>query len=301
MIKFKEYIEKIKVTSDFNIEYDISNKSYLFNSIYIDEINCDIFETSTVELKNSLIDVLIDIKEPRKYIKEVLHEINKIAVWYESEKIFEFENFYKLSSIITCTKDNPISQSKSKYSLELIKDSSEELDDSFDDIFFYLITHKSKTKNYSIKDDFEKVKLHYVITKYFESIYSLIEYLLMLDEIVFKYGIEDYNQFRPIPKPNLRCTVKLSKIETANLFNIFYESGYFFFDLKSDKKRESAQMEFINNNFNYINQHGKIANVNKINKEFIEINTYAHIEHQKKVIDSLIDKLKEIRGTIKIR
>jgi hypothetical protein len=71
--------------------------------------------------------------------------------------------------------------------------------------------------------------------------------------------------------------------------------------LKSEKKIERAQMEFIENNFNYVNQHGKIANVSKINKEFIEINTHAHIEHQMKVIDTLIDKLEEIKGTIKIR
>lgn len=301
MIKLKEYMKKIKVICDFYIEYDTTSKTYLFNNIYIDDVNCELFETSIVELKNTLIDVLIDIKEPQKYIKDVLQEINKIAVWYETEKIYEFENFNKLGKIITNSEDNSIYQSKSRYTLEAIKESPEELDSYFDDGFYHLIAHKSKTKNYILAEDFEKVKLHFVLTKYFESIYSLIEYLLMLDDLITKYGIEDYNQFRPIPQPNLRCNVNLSKIETANLFNAFYKCGFFFFDLKSEKKIERAQMEFIENNFNYVNQHGKIANVSKINKEFIEINTHAHIKHQMKVIDTLIDKLQKIKGTIKIR
>lgn len=301
MIKVEAYIEKIKGFCDFYIEYDESNKTYRFNTIFIDEINCESFQTDMEGLKNELIDVLIDLKDPSKYINDVLQEINKIAIWYETEKIYEFENFSKLSKIIAFSKENTISVSKSKYTLDSIKNSPEELDYYQDDILYYLILHKSKTDNYRLEDDFEKVKLHHVLTKYFESIYSLIEYLLMLDEIITKYGIEDYNQFRPIPKQHLRCTVNLSKIETANLFNVFYQCGYFSFGMKSNKKEEKAQMEFIENNFNYINQHGKIANVSKINKEFIEINTHAHIEHQKKVIDLLIDKLKEIKGTIRIR
>ena len=69
--------------------------------------------------------------------------------------------------------------------------------------------------------------------------------------------------------------------------------------MKSEKKREQAKMAFIDNNFNYINPHGKIANVSKIIKEFGEIGTHEHVEHQKKIIDSLINKLTSLRGSIR--
>jgi len=299
MIKITEYKNKIKSYCDFYLEYDTDNKKYKFNDEYIDDINTNEFEVTILELQNALIDVLMDIKNPQVYINDVLQEVNKIAVWYEAKKIYEFENFNKLSKLIVNTKDNKLIQTNSKNTIDFIRDSNDFKEEYSDDIYNYLIFYKNKNNNYKKEIDFEKIKLHYIISNFFESIYSFIEYLLMLDEIISKYGIDDYNQFRPIPKPNLRCTVKLSKIETANLFNVFYECGYFFFDLKSEKKRERAKMAFIDNNFNYINQHGKIANVSKIIKEYGEIGTYDHLENQKKVIDSLIDKLKEIRGTIK--
>jgi hypothetical protein len=299
MIKIKEYKNKIKSYCDFYLEYDLDNEKYKFNRQFIDDIKTYEFQNTILELQNELIDVLMDIKKPQVFIKDILEEINKIAVWYEDKKICDFENFDQLSKLIVTTKDNKIIESDSDNTIETIRLNNRITEDYSDDIYSYLIFYKNKTNNYEEEIDFEKVKLHYAISSYFESIYSFIEYLLMLDDILSKYGIEDYNQFRPIPKPNLRCTVNLSKIETANLFNAFFECEYFFFDLKSEKKREQAKMAFIDNNFNYINPHGKIANVSKIIKEFGEIGTHEHVEHQKKIIDSLINKLTSLRGSIR--
>ena len=162
-------------------------------------------------------------------------------------------------------------------------------------MLFYLILNKSNTKNYKLNGDFERVKLHYVVTKYFESVYSFLKYLLMLDDIEEQFGIEDFNQFRPIPEPHLRCNINLSKIECANLFNAFFEAGYFFFDSKSDVKNKRAKMKFIDSNFNYRNQHGKIATMNNIIKEFSEIEKHAQAANQIKIIDNLIEELIAIK------
>lgn len=300
MIKFNNYLGKIKSFCDFNIEYDRSNKTYLFNNQYLDDIDCNEFEDSIIKLQSELIDVLIDIKKPQNYIKNVLKEIEKIAIWYETERIKQFENFDKLSKLIVHSKGNQIKKSNSKYTIEQVKTSSEDLEINSDEMFFYLILNKSKTKNYRLKSDYQKVKLHYVVTKYFESIYSFIEYLLMLDEIEEKYGIEDLNQFRPLPKPQLKCNIKLSKIETANLFNAFFITGYFYFDILNENQYKKAKIKFIENNFNYINQHGKLSNIGNLVKEFGEIETFNYAENQIKVIGSLIDKLKEIQSAIKL-
>jgi peroxiredoxin len=120
----------------------------------------------------------------------------------------------------------------------------------------------------------------------------------MLEGVIHKYGIKDYDQFRPTPPPKLRCTITLSKIESANLFNLLYRQGIFTFDLKSDAKREKAELDFINENFNYINQHGKVAKMTNIIKEFGVINKFAYKESQKKALDSLIDKLTLMRQNL---
>jgi CRISPR/Cas system endoribonuclease Cas6 (RAMP superfamily) len=120
MIKINNYIDKIKSFCDFTIEYDRSNKTYLFNNKYIDDIDCLEYEVSINILKSELIDVCIDIKKPQNFIKSVLIEIEKTAVWYEKERIDQFENFEKLSPIIVESKNNKTRETKSKYTIEQI-------------------------------------------------------------------------------------------------------------------------------------------------------------------------------------
>lgn len=295
MIKINNYLEKVKTFCDFTIEYDRSNKTYLFNNQYIDDIDCLENEASINSLKSELIDVCNDIKKTQNFIKTILKEIEKTAVWYETERIDLFENFEKLSPIIVESRKNKIRESKSKYTVEQIRINTDAVDSNSDDLLFYLILNKSKTNNYKLKGDFERVKLHYVVIEYFKSIYSIIEYLLMLDELEEKFGIEDFNQFRPIPEPHLRCNINLSKIECAHLFNAFFETGYFFFDSKSDIKNRRAKMKFIDSNFNYRNQHGKIVTMNNIIKEFSEIEKHSQVESQSRIIDNLIEELKAIK------
>ena len=296
MIKINNYLDKIKAFCDFTIEYDRSNKTYLFNNKYIDDIDCLEYEVSINILKSELIDVCIDIKKPQNFIKNVLIEIEKTAVWYEKERIELFENFEKLSPIIVESRKNKIREAKSKYTIEQLRIDTDAVDSNSDDLLFYLILNKSITNNYKLKGDLERVKLHYVVIEYFKSIYSLIEYLLMLDDLEEKFGIEDFNQFRPIPEPHLRCNINLSKIECAHLFNAFFETGYFFFDSKSDLKNKRAKMKFIDSNFNYRNQHGKIATMKNIIKEFSEIEKHAQVDSQSRIIDNLIEELKAIKA-----
>ncbi len=299
MIKINEYLTKIKTFCDFTIEYDRSNRTYLFNNQYIDDIDCLEFEFSIKNLESELIDVCNDIKKPQNFIKSVLKEIEKTAVWYETEKIDQFENFEKLSPIVVESKNNKTREAKLKYTVEQIRHTIYSFDNNSDDLLLYLILHKSKTKDYKLKSDIERVKLHYILTEYFKSIYSFIEYLLMLDELEEKFGIEDFNQFRPIPKPHLKCNIKLSKIETANLFNAFFETGYFYFDITNKKNYKREIIRFIESNFNYINQHGKLSNIGNLVKEFKEIESFSEVENQIKIVETLIDKLKDIQKSLK--
>lgn len=298
MIEINIYLEKIKTLCDFSLENDRSNRTYIFNKQYVDDIDCAEFQASIEKLQNELIDICNDIKKPQNFIKTILEEIEKTAVWYKTERIDKFENFEKLSSIIVESRKNKIRDTKSKYTVEQIRPHTSAIDFNSDELLLYLILNKSKTKNYKLKRDLEKVKLHYVLTNYFKSIYSFIEYLLMLDELEEKYGIEDFNQFRPIPKPHLKCNIKLSKIETANLFNAFFKTGYFYFDITNKKNYKREIIRFIESNFNYINQHGKLSNIGNLVKEFKEIESFSEVENQIKIVETLIDKLKDIQKSL---
>lgn len=298
MIKINNYLEKLKKFCDFTIEYDRSNRTYLFNDKYIDDIDCLEYEASITNLESELIDVCNDIKKPQNFIKTVLTEIEKTAVWYETENIEQFENFNKLKPIIVESIKNKTREAKSKYTVEQIRDTNDAIDPKSEELLFYLILNKSKTKNYKLKGDLERVKLHYLLREYFKSIYSFIEYLLMLDELEEKYGIEDFNQFRPLPTPHLKCNIKLSKIEIANLFNVFFETGYFYFDITNEKQYRRSKIKFIENNFNYINQYGKLSHIGELVKEFRDLESGNEVENQVKIVQILIDKLKTIQKTL---
>lgn len=298
MMKINNYLEKVKVFCDFSIEYDRSNKTYIFNNQYIDDIDCLEYEVLINSLKSELIDVCNDIKKPQIFIKSVLKEIEKTAVWYETERIDQFENFEKLSRIVIESKNNKTREAKSKYTAEQIKVTNETIDSKSEELLFYLILHKSKTNNYKLKRDVERVKIHYILREYFKSIYSFIEYLLMLDELEEKFGIEDFNQFRPMPKPELKCNINLSKIETANLFNAFFETGYFYFDITNEKQYKREKIKFIEENFNYINQHGKLSHIGNLVKEFKDMESFSEVENQIKIVQTLIDKLSDVQKTL---
>jgi len=295
MNHIEEFLKDVNRYCDFYLEYDATNSKYKFNNLFVDEIDFESFENDIVKLKNGLIDVLVDIEKPESFILDVLNEINRIVVWYENKNIRNFNSFNELGSLIVKTENNQIYTSSSEYTIENVQSISGISEENYDGILGYLIFHKLTTNNYIEKADFEKVKLHYALKKYFESIYNFIAFLLTLQYNINHFGIKDYNHLRPIPKPTLRCTINLSKIESANLFNLLYQSGLFYFDLKSDVKRKKAQMDFINANFNYINPRGKVVQMTNVVKEFGEINAFHHKENQLKVLDLLIDELNSIR------
>jgi hypothetical protein len=298
MIKINEFLDEVKSYCDFYLEYDETNHLYKFNNQFADEVDFESFNTKIIELKNKLIDVLIDIDKPKVLLKDVFSELVKITDWYEINKISDFKSFDELNRLIVTSTNNPIYNESIEYSLAATLESTEISEKNSDSIFGYLIYHKITTNNYCDHGDFEKVKLHFILLKYFQSIYSFVGFLLMLEGVIYKYGIKDYDQFRPTPPAKLRCTITLSKIESANLFNLLYRQGIFTFDLKSDAKREKAELDFINENFNYINPHGKVVKMTNVIKEFGEIKKFAYIESQKKTLDSLIDRLISMRKNL---
>ena len=203
---------------------------------------------------------------------------------------------YKNHPSIVKTEGNKIAKTEYK-SLQTFLDYSGKLNDYEDELFYYIILHKTKTNNYLNKHDFEKVKLHYVLIKYFMSLNSFRQELSNLYDNIITYGLENFNSLRPFIKPKQRCVVGLTKIKTATLFDAFFKSRLFYFDLQSDKKIDKAKYDFIDNNFSYYDRKNKIVPITNIYKEFgyISTNTHETIARQKKIIDELIDMLREAK------
>ena len=309
MTQISNYINKVRSYCDFYLEFDSTNKRYKFNQQFVDEINCELFESEVEQLIDELYNILDGIKNQEKFVLDIISLLDNNISWYKSEKIFDFNSFHKLSSnlikddsilinnytpSITKTEGNKIE--KSKYiPLTYFLDCPEKLEDTKNELFYYIITHKSKTNNYKDELDFEKVKLHYVLTKYFESMRYFKLQLDSLCEKIIAYDIEDFGSIRPIKKPKPRCVVNLVKVEVATLFDAFFKSGIFYFDLESDKKREKAKYDFINNNFSYYDRKNKIVEISNINKEFDYIKSTTFKDRQNEIIDKLVDTLKEIK------
>jgi hypothetical protein len=311
MTQLSNYLSKVKSYCDFYLELDFTNKRYKFNGNYADEIKCETFEYQIEQFKDELYFLLDDIKEKDRLIKNIINILEPNLSWFTTEKIYDFSSFNKLNSnVITKGKSKILPEkikpsivkiegneiAKSTYKpLQTILDSPEKLNDNEDELFYYLIMHKTKTNNYKDKLDFEKVKLHFVLKKYFITLNSFRQELTNLYDNIITYGIEDFNSFRPFKKPKQRCVVNLEKIEVATLFDAFFKSKLFYFDLRSDKKIDKAKYDFINNNFSYRDRKNNIVPLTNIYKEFGYISAYSHRDRQKKIIDELIDTLREVK------
>ena len=79
MIKINEFLDDVKSYCDFYLEYDQTNHLYKFNNQFADEVDFESFNTKIIELKNKLIDVLIDIEKPKVLLKDVFSELVKIT------------------------------------------------------------------------------------------------------------------------------------------------------------------------------------------------------------------------------
>lgn len=164
-----------------------------------------------------------------------------------------------------------------------------------DELFYYIISHKSKTENYKNEDDFERVKLHFIILKYFDSLKLFRNYLAELDYEIHTYGPKVLSTFSSNGNKEYRCVVHLQKFETAVLFQALYKSNIFSFNLENETKNQKAKSEFIDSNFSYVNRAKQIVPINDINKEF----SYIKYNEAKKIIDSLIGKLESVKDDFK--
>ena len=283
----KDYIQKIKNYCDFNIEYDTTNNIYKFNTISVDEIDVTIFETEANILKYSLLTFLNNVENKAEFLHAVLKELKTNLDWYYEGKIRNFSNFYPIDKL-TVNTVNETAKSNSKYPIDYIREFNGEINDKYDGIFYYLILNKSVTQNYKNPLDFERVKLHYIIVKYFDSLLNLQDTLLSIVEDFNYYGIVDFNPAEIIDNVT-RCNSKLGKFQTAYLFKILFDSKLFYYDHIDSEKNEKLMIQFLDKNFRYTRRDKKLEDIKNVGKELTMTELVKDEDTSKKIKKVLLE------------
>lgn len=299
MNKIKNYLKEIKNYCDFKLEFDKVNELYLFNKKSAEDRKILDFTIKIEYFKSELVSILKASENSNILIEEILEELHKITSWYQRDEIYKFSNFNKLGNLIVETIDFPIVLIKQKkYTLEEIKKFESEMETEYDELLYYIISKKSFNYDYINLLDLEKVKLHYVITKFYESIFSFKEFLLQLKENFNKYGYYEFDDIIPKDYRHM-CTIKLNKIESAHFFNALFESDFLYFPNypNGSTNMKKKRNQFIDDNFNYTDNRNKnnVVKIESIEKEFSTIGGVKKTAENIKHIDSIILKLEEIK------
>lgn len=299
MNKIKNYLTEIKSYCEFYLEFDSVNELYLFNNQSAEDIVIIDFNNKIEDFKSELVSILKASENSTPLIEEVLTEIYKITDWYQSAEIYKFSNFNKLDKLIVETINYPIILIKQKkYTLEAIKKIKSEMEMKYDELLYYIISKKSFTYDYLNHLDLEKVKLHFVINKFYESVFSFAKFLLQLKENFNKYGYYEFDDIIPSEYRH-KCTVKLNKIESAHFFNVLFESELFYFPNYPNKNihMKKKRNQFIEDNFNYTDNrnNNNVERITSIEKEFSTIGGANKRDNNIKFIDTIILKLEKIK------
>ena len=299
MKQIRTFLTEVKNYCNFSIEFDKTNQLYKFNDLYVDEINHNMFQEKIDNFKVELVSILKLTGKPLPLINDLLCELRFISEPYRNEELNKFSNLKKLDSLLVVTEKNPIIKLDIGYTLDELNEFDTINDENKDELFYYLITKRSIENPFKNYDQIKKIKFHYTVLKYFESISLFEEFLEELKINIEKYNFTEYDDLLPSDYRQ-RCTVKFNKMETAYFFNALFDSGILFFPGYTKKNCGFKRNLFIDDNFNYVYERksNRIEKISLISKEFQKINDYKRKEKNIEIIEQLIEKLEEIRSKI---
>jgi hypothetical protein len=299
MKQIRRILEDVKSYCDYNLEFDMTNGLYKFNDMYIDEIDVNMFDKKIQSLIEDLVSILKVSGKPLPLINDLLHELRVISEPYKNEGLNKYSNFDKLSQLIVETQDNPIKKFESDYTLKELNKFDTKYDENKEELYYYLITKRTEKKPFTDLNEVEKIKLHFTILKYYESVFSFEEFLEELKENIEKYNFSEFDDLLPSEYRH-RCTVNYSKMETAHLFNALFKNGILFFPGYVGDNSLKKLCSFMDENFNYVDKRdkNKVEKISKISKEMNYIYASKQEQRQRDILQNLINSLQEIKDKI---
>ena len=169
--------------------------------------------------------------------------------------------------------------------------------DKIENLYLYaLIAHKDITKNYANPEDFENVKLHFILNQFYKAIEYFLGKIEKIKVAIQVYGVSDLSYFIPKSKIEIpddeKCIVNLDKISSAFLFKFLLDKKFIKFD-SNEGRNESKLKKFVEKNFNYKEASNIIKPLTGFSNEYSKVryNNKKHI--QVEVLEKLSTAISE--------
>lgn len=288
------------------INFSTKFNEYIYNDKWILEVDQDYFNTAVYDLISDVNDHLIQGKNNRKFLMEILQIAELKYQWFNDHSLRDLKTISHVRPTIREVDYNlPSDPIPLNFGIADLIDSSEafiEYEKKNSDFTQYIESFQNITNNFEEPLDFEKTKVLFALALLYKSLNKInwyIESLLMdleyldfsefdFEEIMVKHEIAVLNTN---DKNHQKCFANLSKTDVANLFNMLMEEDIIFME-KNGRKDEVALKKFIEKNFTYRAEPGNYKAINRINKEFGYVTLSEHIERtQLPFLEDMIAKL----------
>lgn len=299
MVLPNDIIKSYVAYLDNSIQFHTILKKYKFNNIWVDEVNKNYFDERANILKASLVSFLESTNYNLTIIKELRDIIEGQIQWFKGSDIGYFKSFHLIEELIWEIEHDKVYDAEEKYSINDIVNEVYEPGEVKERLFYHLSLNSGPTNNYENPLDFEKVKLSYLMTLFYESVVELRSFLDNLSIAIEKYGVRKldfYLSDLDVTKHE-KCTISLDLLSTAVLVKFLIEENIFSMD-KNDRVNRIKIQKFFENNFNYTNSKNAKIPIVDLSNEISKIVMDGKYDKQISVIDSLIGKLNSMKETI---
>jgi len=299
MVLPNDIIKSFKAFLDNTIQFHTIKKKYKFNNLWVDEVNKNYFDERANILKASLVRFLEStnnnltiIKELREIIDGQIQRFNGIDKGY-------FKSIHLIEELIWEIEYDTVYDVEEKYTISDIVNSVYDPGEVKERLFYYLILNLRPTNNYENPLDFEKVKLSYLMTLFYDSVVELRTFLDDLSIAIEKYGVRKLGFYLSdlVVTKQEKCTVSLDLLSTAVLVKFLIEENIFSMD-KNERINRIKIQKFFENNFNYTNSKNAKIPILDLSNEISKIVMDGKYDKQISVIDSLIGKLNSMKENI---
>lgn len=285
-----ELIEELNQFNSLTIEYHTTHKKYRVNSLWLDDIELNYFNAVVDELLDSLKTILISSNNNLLIVDQTKAILEEKITWYHLNQIHYFKSFDKILPLVSEVNYNVKYEVSEIYTIENVINFVS-TPEKIENLYLYaLIAHKDVTKNYENPQDFENVKLHFILNQFYKSIDYFLEKIEKIKVAIQVYGVSDLSLYKSkseidIPEGE-KCVINLDKISSAFLIKFLIEGKFIIMDT-NDAKSESNIKKFVERYFNFKEASNVIKPLTHFSKEYSKLKGISKKHVQIVVLDKL--------------
>lgn len=296
-----ELIEELNLFTTLTLEYHKTHKKYRVNSLWLDDIELNYFNITVDELLDSLKTILISSNNNLLIVDQIKVILEEKMTWFNLNQIKYFKSFDKIVPLVSEV-DYEINYDASEiYNIDNVVNFVS-TPEKIENLYLYaLIVHKDPTKNYENPEDFENVKLFFILNQFYKSIEYFLKKIENIKIAIQVYGVNDLSCYKSeVEKPDdEKCIVNLDKISTAFFFKFMLDKKIFFMD-SNKNKNEFKLKKFVEKNFNFKEASNVIKPLTGFNKEYSKVSNDNRKEKQLEVLEKLSKAISEQKTYLKV-